>query len=90
MGFKKVDGIPEGVVRRHGCSIYTPLINEVHSKGGTYALDVKDNKRAHSLAATIRQVARKMECSDVKVVVRLTVVYVTKKEDDVLSSPDQL
>jgi hypothetical protein len=81
MGFKKVDGIPKGIVRRNGCSIYSPLINEVHAKGGTYALDVKDRKRAASLATTIRNVAKKMECDDILVVLRLTVVYVTRKED---------
>jgi hypothetical protein len=81
MGFKKVDGIPEGIVREKGCSIYSPLINEVHAKGGTYALDLKDRKRASTLATTIRNVAKKMECNDIKVVLRLTVVYVTRKED---------
>jgi hypothetical protein len=46
-------------------------------------LDTKDLKRASSLTGTLRITIKKMNVSNVKVVKRNTIVYVTKvKEDD--------
>lgn len=80
MGFRKVDGIPHGISHRKGCSIYAPLLAEVSEKGGTYALDTKDGKRAKYLTNTIRGVAKKIGIDDVRVVRRDTVIYVEKVE----------
>jgi len=80
MGFKKVDGIPTGIVHRKGHSIYDPLISEVATHGGTYVLDTKDVKRAHSLTNTLRQVIKKGEIENVRVVQRYTEVYIQRKE----------
>lgn len=75
MGFKKVESVPARV--RKGDSIYLPLLREVSANGGIYALDVKDGKRAISLANTIRHVNQKFGC-ECKVIQRGTAVYVTK------------
>ena len=81
MGFKKVDGIPNGIVHREGHSIYDPLIKEVATNGGTFALDTKDNKRACSLANTLRITIKKRGYDNVCVAVRYTTVYIQRKED---------
>lgn len=75
MGFKKVESIPGRV--RKGDSIYLPLLREVATNGGIYALDVKDVKRATSLASTLRRVSKMFDC-ECKVIQRGTAVYVTK------------
>lgn len=75
MGFKKVESIPDHV--RKGDSIYLPLLREVSVNGGIYGLDVKDIKRANSLATTLRRVGKKFDC-ECKVIQRGTAVYVTK------------
>lgn len=76
MGFKKVTGgIPASVARK-GASIYDPLLQEVRSMGGTYALDTKDQKRAASLSSTLRAVIRKRGYDDVHVTMRYTMVYI--------------
>lgn len=80
MGFKRVSAMPSRV--KTTPYIYQPLLQEVHSKGGIYTLDVSDNKRAYSLAATIRHSAKKLGYFDVKVGVRVTTVFVAKKEED--------
>ena len=80
MGFKRVSSMPDN--SKSYPYIYQPLLQEVHSKGGIYTLDVSDKKRAYSLAATIRSSIRKLCYSDVKVGVRNTIVFVTKKEKD--------
>ena len=80
MGFKKVEGIPTGISRVKGDSIYSPLIDEVLSTGGTYALDVKDRKRAYNLAAQLRKVMKKKGIAGLNVGVRYTTVYVQKED----------
>lgn len=75
MGFKKVSEIPGRVQK--GDSIYLPLLREVSANGGTYGLDVKDVKRAATLATTIRRINKKFDCG-CKVIQRGTAVYVTK------------
>lgn len=82
MGFKRVDGIPNGISRRRGNSIYTPLLTEVSNNGGTYALDTKDNKRAKYLANTLRIAAKKLGIDNMKVVLRDTIVYVERRDGD--------
>lgn len=77
MGFKKVERIPTGIERRKGSSIYEPLIREVDSNGGIYAIDTKDRRRAATLANTLRHTIKKYEV-EVKVTVRYTSVYVSK------------
>lgn len=80
MGFKRVSSMPG----RASTSpyIYQPLLQEVHSKGGIYTLDCNDSKRAYSLACTIRSTIKKLGYFDIKVGVRMTTVFVTKKEED--------
>lgn len=80
MGFRKVDGIPNGISHRKGQSIYAPLLAEVNQHGGTYALDTKDTKRAKYLANTLRIAAKKLGIDNVKVVLRDTIVYVERKD----------
>lgn len=80
MGFRKVNGIPQGISRRAGSSIYAPLLNEVSENGGTYALDTKDRKRAKCLANTLYSTAKRLGIDDVRVVMRDTVVYVERKD----------
>ena len=75
MGFKKVDHIPDQV--RKGTSIYLPILREVEKTGDIYALDLKDNKRSHTLAATLRNIIQKHKV-EAKVVVRDTAVYICK------------
>lgn len=75
MGFKKVEAIPGRV--RKGDSIYLPLLREAFDNGGIYGLDVKDAKRAATLATTLRRVGRKFGC-ECKVIQRGTAVYVTR------------
>ena len=82
MGFKKVDGIPQGISHRKGSSIYAPLLTEVSQNGGTYALDTKDRIRAKYLANTLRSVAKHLGIDGVHVVLRDTVVYVERKDDN--------
>lgn len=82
MGFKKVDGIPQGISHRKGSSIYAPLLTEVSQNGGTYALDTKDRIRAKYLANTLRGVAKKIGIDGVRVVMRDTVVYVERRDGD--------
>lgn len=78
MGFRKVDGIPQGILHKKGNSIYAPLLNEVSQNGGTYALDTKDAKRAKYLANTLRIAAKKLGVDNVRVVLRDTIVYVER------------
>ena len=82
MGFKKVDGIPQGISRRAGSSIYAPLLTEVSQNGGTYALDTKDRKRAKYLANTLYGVTKRLGIDNVRVVLRDTVVYVERRDGD--------
>jgi hypothetical protein len=79
MGFKKVDGIPTGISRMKGESIYAPLIDEALSTGGTYALDTKDRRRASNLATQLRKIVKTKGIAGLKVVVRYTTVYVCGK-----------
>ena len=75
MGFKRVSKMPSP----KGHSIYDPLLDEVRKTGGLYVLDVKDGKRAHNLACTIRAVIRKRGYDNVIVRLVETTVCVTKK-----------
>jgi hypothetical protein len=81
MGFKRVDGIPNGISHRKGQSIYAPLLNEVNQHGGTYALDTKDNRRAKYLTNTLRIAAKNLGIDNVRVVLRDTIVYVERRQD---------
>lgn len=76
MGFKKVSKIPELV----GRSVYDPLLAEVRRDGGVYSLDTNDRKRAISLNMQLRNLAKKRGYHDLKVGIRGTVVFVTKRK----------
>lgn len=76
MGFKKVSEIP-GIVGR---SIYDPLLAEVRKDGGIYSLDTNDRKRAISLNMQLRNLTKKRGYHDLKVGIRGTVVFVTKRK----------
>lgn len=81
MGFKPVKKIPARV--RKGASIYDPVIDAVLKSGDAYGIDTKDNRRAYSLAATLRQAVAKRNLSDkVKVIVRYTQVYLTMEDPE--------
>ena len=76
MGFKKVSEIPRIV----GRSVYDPLLAEVRRDGGIYSLDTNDRKRAISLNMQLRNLAKKRGYHDLKVGIRGTVVFVTKRK----------
>ena len=75
MGFKRVSRMPSP----KGHSIYDPLLDEVRKTGGIYVLDVEDKKRAYSLSATIRAVARKRGYDNVTVGLVETTVFVRRE-----------
>lgn len=81
MGFKKVEYVKRNPIRRDN-SIYLPLLREIEKNGGIYMLDTQDDKRAATLATTIRKVIKRFGIKGITVTKRYTLVYVLKEEDN--------
>ncbi|MCR4870366.1 MAG: hypothetical protein K5859_03590 [Atopobiaceae bacterium] len=75
MGFKPIDSIPTSRRPDKGHSIYDGILAEAAEKGGIYACQVGDSRRASNLATQIRKIVRKREL-DLTVMVRNGDVYI--------------
>lgn len=75
MGFKPVDSIPKSRRPDNGHSIYDGILAEAAEKGGIYACQIGDSKRASTLAVQLRKIIRRREL-DLTVMARNGDVYI--------------